>query len=323
MNVVKQIMATSAVGAAALAGSVVAADPAESLGEPVIAAVGDMACDPSDRAWKNGDGGALACAQKRTSERVMTDPLVGGVLGLGDYQYDCDDPADFAVSYTPTWGRLGDRITPVAGNHEYKVGTDVYGATCPSTNATAQTFFSYFANSHPETNGHFSFDLGTWHLIGLNGNCKRAGGCTASSAQTGWLTADLAATTQPCILAYWHQPLFQGLTKPTNLAYKAWWEALYAAHADVVLNGHIHNYQRYPALNPAGAPDPVNGITEYVIGTGGERQVALNTTVTPQPDAYAKSFGYLRMTLGTADWTAEFIDDLGYTRDNSTGVCHA
>ena len=301
------------------------AEASDNLGNPVIGAVGDMACDSSDRSFNNNNGTATNCAEKRTSDVVLADASLDGVLGLGDYQYDCDDPADFAVSYTPTWGRLGNEMTPVAGNHEYKTGTDVYGTPCPTSNATAATFFNYFTHSHPATYGHFSFDLGQWHLIGLNGNCgySGVGGCRATSPQTQWLKADLAATTQPCILAFWHQPLFTGINTGKNLVYKPWWDALYAAHADVVLNGHIHNYQRFAPLAPDGTADSINGITEYIVGTGGEKQVPVNTTVLPQPVANAKTFGYLRMALLPTGWQADFIDSSGAILDaSSSGVCH-
>ena len=267
----------------------------------VVAAVGDVACDPSNRNWHDGDGTALGCAQKRVSEEVLNDVSVQTVLGLGDYQYDCGDPADYAVSYAPTWGRLDGLMNPVAGNHEYKTGNDVYGQPCPATNATAAGAFQFFGASHPETQGHFSFDLGTWHIVGLNGNCAKVGGCGVRSAQTKWLTADLNATTQPCVLAYWHQPRFTGLGKQGGRikAYLPWWDALYAHHADVVLNGHIHNYQRYPALDPTGATDPLNGLTEYVVGTGGEALAGHSWAVTPQPAAYDHAFGCLRMNCCT------------------------
>ena len=290
----------------------------------VIAAVGDMACDPSDQSWNNGDGTTSGCAQRRTSSAMLADTSVQAVLGLGDYQYDCDDPADYAVSYTPTWGRLNGVMDPVAGNHEYQTGTDAFGRPCPSTNSTAAGYFSYFAHSHPESRGHFSFDVGSWHIIGLNGNCGSVGGCGASSGQASWLSADLDATTQPCVLAYWHQPRYTGLGSGGKVAaYKAFWDTLYAHHADVVLNGHVHNYQRFAALNPSGAVDRTNGITQYTVGTGGEKLAALNTSVIPQPVAYAKSFGYLRMKLLSGGWTAEFVTAAGQVLDPSSGTCHA
>jgi hypothetical protein len=36
---------------------------------------------------------------------------------------------------------------------------------------------------------------------------------------------------------------------------KPFWEALYAAKADVVLNGHIHNYERFAPQTPSGVED--------------------------------------------------------------------
>lgn len=62
-----------------------------------------------------------------------------------------------------------------------------------------------------------------------------SGGCGAASEQTAWLKRELAATTQPCILAFWHQPRF---VNDKILAVRGpWWDVLYAGGADVVLNG--------------------------------------------------------------------------------------
>jgi hypothetical protein len=96
----------------------------------------------------------------------------------------------------------------------------------------------------------------------------------------------------------------------------------------VVLNGHVHNYQRYAAVDPTGAVNPA-GITEYVVGTGGESADALKTAVAPNPSpvAAARAFGYQRMTLLPTGWTTQFVrvDNLtGATSvvDSSTGTCH-
>lgn len=291
----------------------------------VIGAVGDMACDASDPRFKGGTGTSTGCAERTVSGLMVADTRLTAVLGLGDFQYSCGDPADYAVSYDPTWGRLDPLMSPVAGNHEYQTGKDAYGATCPTDNATAQSYFAHFgAAAHPATAGHFSFDVGTWHLIALNANCAQSGvgGCGATSTQTRWLQQDLAATTQPCIAAFWHQPRFTG-THIDGSAYRPWWKVLYAAHADVVLNGHIHDYQRYPALDPNGVSDPAMGITQYIVGTGGEGFMDFVPTVTPSPVVHLQRFGYLRLTLQAAGWTAEFIDSTGAVADTSTGTCHA
>ncbi len=290
-----------------------------------IAAVGDFACDTDNPSFKGGLGTSTACQQMAVSNVMVADTAVTAVLGLGDYQYYCDDAADFAASYTPSWGRVNGLMSPVTGNHEYLGGHDLYGVACPIGNSTAQTYFNYFgASAHAETNGHFSFDIGTWHVIGLNAQCtrKNVGGCTATSLQTQWLQADLASTTQPCTLAFWHQPRFTGTGTGKVDTYLPWWNSLHAAGADMILNGHRHNYQRFPAVDPSGAADPTAGITEYVAGTGGESLQTFSTKAIPQPAAKFKGYGYLRLNLADAGWTSEFVTSTGSVIDNFSGTCH-
>jgi hypothetical protein len=330
-------VATLLLSSAALLGSQTTKSPAVA-GDPVIFAVGDMACDPLDTGFNGGAGTATNCAEQRVSTAMMSDPLFSQVtpatpiLGLGDYQYECG--IDYQDSYTPTWGRLNAEISPVAGNHEYQTGPDLWNQTCPATNSTAQTYFNYFApyNAHQSSGGHYFFDVGSWHIIALNAQCGHTGvgGCGATSPQTKWLKADLAsadAQAHPCILAYWHQPLFTGIGTGKQLTYQPWWNALYAAHADVVLNGHIHNYQRFAPMDPSGNSDPATGITEYIVGTGGEKQVSVKSGVVPKPAFNSKTFGYLRMTLGVDGWTSDFVsvDSSGISTPldhYSSGTCH-
>jgi hypothetical protein len=309
---------------ALLAARVSAAHATDPLtGDPVIAAVGDMACGQDDPNYFGGAGDATHCAEMRVSSQVLTDTTIDALLGLGDYQYSCGDLSDYAASYTPSWGRFNSIISPVAGNHEYQTGTDPYGETCPSTNNTAANYFSYFGPaSYPATAGHYSMNVGSWHLIALNANCghKNVGGCSATSLQTKWLAADLAANTQPCILAYWHQPLFQG-TATSAPATLPWWNLLYQYGADLILNGHIHSYQRFAQLNPSGVVDP-NGIRELIVGTGGESLSGLGAKPNPAPQFRLKTFGYVRLVLHPTGYDGQFIDISGALRDSFSGTCH-
>lgn len=319
------IVVTALVHAAPGLPAPVAGPPASAaVADPVVAAVGDFACDPSHRKYAGGVGVSTACRQANTSQALVDDLTVGSVLGLGDFQYDCGDLADYEVSYTPTWGRVNARMVPVAGNHEYKTGRDKYGSTCPSSNRTAANYFDYFgAPAHEESAGHFSFDLGTWHLVGLNANCSKSGvgGCSATASQTQWLRSDLAETTQPCIAAFWHQPYLTGRKQGLLTAYRPWWQELYKVRADIVLNGHVHNYQRFIPRNAAGAPDP-DGITEYVVGTGGETLASVPATASPMPAVWKKSFGYARFTLHADGWDMDFVSASGAVLDRSSGTCH-
>jgi hypothetical protein len=93
---------------------------------------------------------------------------------------------------------------------------------------------------------------------------------TAGSAQETWLRQDLAGSTAKCTLAYWHKPRWSsGTQHGSNSAAQAVWQALYDYGADVVVQGHEHNYERFAPKNGSGALDPSFGIRSFVAGTGG------------------------------------------------------
>ena len=151
---------------------------------------------------------------------------------------------------------------PVPGNHEY----DTSGAA---------GYFEYFGDNDVTTGspgGYYSFNIGSWHVIALNSDCS-ASGCsdsvagTTSTAQVTWLQSDLAANRSPCVLAYWHHPLFSAGDIGDSPGVAPLWTALYNAHADVILNGHDHLYERYAQMDPNGNAT-TNGIREFVVGTG-------------------------------------------------------
>ena len=107
-------------------------------------------------------------------------------------------------------------------------------------------------------------------MISLNSNCSFVpGGCAAGSPQEQWLKDDLAAHPNECTLAYWHHPRFSSGIHGDDASVAPFWDALYQAGADVVLNGHDHDYERFAPQNPSGQADPTQGISEFVVGTGG------------------------------------------------------
>ncbi len=319
------LILAAVVAVALLGGRVGTAYATDPSGDPVIAAVGDMACAPDDSHFNGGAGTASNCGEARTSAQMEKDTTIDMLLGLGDYQYGCGTPAEYAQSYGPTWGFFNDVIDPSAGNHEYSTSTNsATGAKCPDPNNAAQDYFSYFgATAHPATAGEYSFNIGRWHLISLNANCSKTnvGGCGAGSAQTQWLQSDLNANSQPCVLAYWHQPRWTANSSNAS-SYATWWSMLYAAHADVVLNGHVHTYARFGQLNPSGGADPAEGIREVIVGTGGEALVSASAGANPAPLANYRTFGYLRMVLHAAGYEAQFIDSTGAVKDTFSGTCH-
>src|ERR687893_1954198 len=99
--------------------------------------------------------------------------------------------------------------------------------------------------------------------------CGNVGGCGAISPMVTWLKKDLAANPRKCTLAYFHHPLFSSGNHGNQTKMRPTWDTLYAANADVVVNGHDHSYERFAPQNPNGVEDSERGIREFVVGTGG------------------------------------------------------
>ena len=47
------------------------------------------------------------------------------------------------------------------------------------------------------------------------------------------------------------------------------WSTLIEFGAEVVLNGHDHYYERFERQDADGRPDSVNGLRQFIVGTGG------------------------------------------------------
>ena len=287
------------------------AEPASPVAlRPVIAAAGDIACDPASGSYNGGSGTAASCHMKATSDLLVGSGL-SKVLTLGDNQYEKGELAKFKQSYDPSWGRVKAMTRPSVGNHEY--GT-----------ARASGYFDYFgASAGDRSKGYYSFDVGAWHLIALNSNCSAVGGCGAGSAQAKWLKADLARNPAVCTLAYWHHPRFSSGQHGNNTSVSTFWQLLYAAGADVVLAGHDHDYERFAPQTPAGAADPANGIREFVVGTGGKNHYGFSAV---RPNSQVRNstvYGVLKLTLHPAGYDWRFVPEPGKTfTDSGTGTCH-
>jgi IPT/TIG domain-containing protein len=286
--------------------------------DPVIAAAGDIACDPIDSPYNDGQGTTKACRQLFTSNLLVGAGL-SGVLPLGDDQYECAGLAAFDQVYDVTWGRLKSITHPVPGNHEYQTT----GGTGCDASGTASGYFAYFgAAAGDATRGYYSYDIGSWHLIALNSNCPQVGGCGAGSQEELWLRADLAAHANFCTLAYWHYPRFSSSGDIQGSS--VFWDDLYAAGADVVLSGHKHNYERFAPQSPQAVADPSFGIREFVVGTGGKDHQGFNT---PDPNSEVRdssSFGVLDLTLHPTSYDWQFVPVAGQSfSDNGSASCHA
>ncbi|HET7248685.1 MAG TPA: Ig-like domain-containing protein [Gemmatimonadales bacterium] len=236
------------------------------------------------------------------------------VFTLGDNAYPNGTTDEYNNCYQPTWGAFKARTHPSAGNHEYDVSS------------TASPYFAYFGSAAgPSGLGYYSFDLGSWHIIVLNSNIATDPG----SPQELWLKADLAAHPTLCTLAYWHHPLYSSIggTPGTSGAVitsaRPLWDDLYAAGAELVLNGHRHVYERLAPMKPDGSADPVHGIRTIIAGTGGGSGGDLTNIFPTSEVRNGQTFGILKVTLATGSYSWQFIGVPGSTfTDSGTNSCH-
>ncbi|MFJ5546884.1 DNRLRE domain-containing protein [Streptomyces sp. NPDC093225] len=267
-------------------------DTTPPTGDPVLVGAGDIATAGS------GD----------TATAKLLEGIPGTVFTVGDNAYPDGTASDFTTYYEPTWGRHKARTRPAPGNHDYHT-------------SGASGYYGYFgSNAGPSGRGYYSYDLGNWHVVALNSET----GMAVGSAQEQWLRADLAASTKPCTVAYWHKPRWTSSSSHAgDPSTGPLVQALYDNGAEVILTGHNHQYERFAPQNPSGQLDTGRGLRQFVAGMGGADLYGFGTI---QPNSEARNnntFGVLKLTLHANGYDWQFVPEAGKTyNDSGTGTCH-
>ncbi|MDR3575858.1 MAG: DNRLRE domain-containing protein [Anaerolineaceae bacterium] len=269
-----------------------------SSGDPVLVGAGDIAiCSLTGRT--------------ETAALLAKTPFTA-IFTAGDNSNESGTMAQYTGCFGPTWGQYMKYIHPTAGNHDASGYPNYY------------TYFG--AAAGPAGKGWYSYDLGTWHIIMLNTGCTgMVGPCndSAGSAQELWLKADLAAHTNKCTMAIMHQPRFSSGYHGSAAAQQPLWQDLYNAGADVVVDGHDHDYERFAAQDPTGKADASKGIREFVVGTGGAEHRDFNAPIANSQVRIANVWGIMKFTLHPTSYDWQFIPVAGQTAtDSGSASCH-
>jgi hypothetical protein len=276
-------------------GAAPSGSPSPSGGDAILIGAGDIADCSLD-----GDSATAAL--------VEANP--GAVFTAGDNVYPHGSADEFRDCYGPTWGRFLDRTRPAAGNHDWET-KDVAG------------YLGYFgAVAAPNGTSWYSYDLGTWHVVVLDSDCASVGGCAADSPQGRWLAADLKSSQAQCTLAIWHHPRFSSGEHGNDATVAPFWKALYDAGADLVINGHDHDYERFAPQDPDGREDRARGIRQFVVGTGGAALRSFPTSVPNSELRATVSHGVIRLVLHPTSYEWRFIPTAGDFSDSGRGPCH-
>ena len=239
------------------------------------------------------------------------------VFTLGDNAYPTGSASDYAACFTPSWGdsnkQIMKNIRPTPGNHEH-------------LSNVAAPYYEYFGGKAGSSKkGYYSYDIGEWHVIVLNSEILVNPVFTAADhkAQSDWLADDIKAhKDKKCTLAYWHHPLFSSGWHGSDPRIAEFWEVLSPGGVDVILNGHDHEYERFLPQGPNAVVDSVNGIVQFVVGTGGGDLRGFKKTVPNSAMRIQGHFGVLKLTLGATEWQSAFLDVNGQVWDQTGGKCH-
>ncbi|MBA3430893.1 MAG: metallophosphoesterase [Actinobacteria bacterium] len=281
-------------------------------GAPLVAAAGDIACDPKNPRFAGGNGDKRACRQKQTSKLLRP---ADAVLALGDTQYENGAYDKYMKSYDKTWGRYKAKTHPAIGNHEYISGTTGYAR-----------YFGAAARGPGGTPFYYSYDIDDWHFIVLNSNCERlprgkgSNGCAEGSPQNMWLERDLAAHDEECSVVYAHHSRFpagndKGIEQMADM-----WTDLYRARVDVYLNGHGHSYERF-ARRDAKGDFADEGIRQFAVGTGGVNLAHFKAHRWTRTMNYS-DFGVLYLTLRDGGYNWKYVSIWGTYSDGGRAPCH-
>ena len=254
-----------------------------------------------------GAGDIAVCGSRHAeaTARVL-DSVPGIVFTVGDHAYPSGTTQQFTDCYAPTWGRHRARTRPAPGNHDYH-------------SADAAPYFAYFGESAgPAGLGYYSYNLGDWHIVSLNSNIA----AYAGSPQEQWLRSDLAAHGTVCTAAYWHHPMFSSGPHGSHPHMGDIWRVLQEFGADLAISGHDHTYERFAPQDAEGRADPIRGVRQFVVGTGGASpyemwRAAPNSEIQGYGD-----FGVLKLTLHAEGYDWEFLPVAGATfHDSGSGQC--
>jgi len=261
-------------------------------------------------------GAGDICDSTGTKCQGTSDLIVGinptAVFTAGDNAYSNGTLSEYNARYEPTWGRFKTLTSPTPGNHDYNT-------------SNASGYFDYFNGvgnatgpAGDRSKGYYSYDVGDWHFVALN---TMSGG-TVATTQIDWLKADLAATAKPCVAAYFHHPLLSVGNYSGYSQVKPFYDALYAAHADLVLVGHDHNYQRYAKMDGSKVAK-ADGLRQILVGTGGRGFYGISGSSALLETSNASTHGVLKLTLSATGYTGDFVPSDGTYTDTFSGTCNA
>lgn len=237
-------------------------------------AVGDFSCNED--------------AKNTVMNILNTDPEI--LLGLGDYSYE-----KTAKCWKDVVGGIPPQKMKISfGNHEFE----------------DQSLVKQYMEYTNLDKQYYSFDYGNVHFISMATEIPFDQG----SEQFEFVKHDLMKTkTNPSIdwiIVYYHQPMYTSKTHHEGLEpFRDLYHGLFTEYGvDLVLQGHVHNYQRtYPLMYNSENPSSPTITQGAILRSNGNNN---------EDNIFVESEGTIFAIVGTGGAELHALDDQAYFTAN-------
>jgi hypothetical protein len=272
-----------------------------------------------------GDSGGIMnpVPQNNVSNAMQAQPVPTFVYHVGDLVYFNGDEADYASQFYEPYAHLNAAIIGIPGNHD---GDNSDNTSVPSlsgfmTNLCAPSpavpagTEEYNRDVETQPNCYWTLRAQAVTIIGCYSNVPSGGVIEAD--QAAWLASELAAapTGVPLIVALHHPPysvdaMHGGSARMGDVLDAAFQTS--ARAPDLILSGHVHNYQRFTRTMADGTKLPYivignsgyHNLHKLAKGATAGEQLADGVVFEAGDDS---NWGFLALTSGAAHITAEYI----------------
>ena len=221
------------------------------------------------------------------------------ILTLGDNNYSTDPTSwdarigqyyhQYIYNYKGTYGPGSPtrRFFPNIGNHDYDAGI--------------QGYLDYF--DLPGNERYYTYRHGPVEFFVLNSNSQEPDGISKTSKQAAWLQSAMAASDAKWKIVSLHHPPYASGSASTTMRwpFEEW-------GADVVMAGHLHNYERLH----------IGNIDYFINGLGGAGISGFGTTATGSQVRYNDSHGAMKVIADDSFMRFQLINKAGQVIDDYT-----
>ena len=244
-----------------------------------------------------GDSGTLFPQQLQLSELIAAEPF-NIAIHTGDIAYEDGTYQQFHDTFFAVyddWMR-GRPVYLAIGNHD-----DRTLAALPYRELFVLPENGASAAFPDHKERYYSFDYGPVHFVALDSELAFLNS-SRRQEQINWLNSDLAATTQPWRVVFFHRPPYSSGFHGSDLTLRQAFGPIFEQHrVQLVLTGHEHNYERLVPWKESGP----QAVTYVVTGGGGAALRAVGQSVWTAMSRSAHH--YLRGSISGCQLTLEAV----------------